>query len=84
MDIFKTLRQLHEEKRRLDAAIARLEAKLNERTAKSSKRRGRKSMSAEERLRVSKRMTRYWRNRRAQAANGTKNPTASNSEPASA
>jgi hypothetical protein len=71
MDIAKALRELYTEKKRLDAAISTLEARLrSERTAtgaKSSKgRRGRKGMSAQERLEVSKRMTLYWESRRAQ------------------
>jgi hypothetical protein len=71
MDIVKALRELYHEKKRLDAAIAVLEARLKafrkgsaEKPAKG--RRGRKSMSAEERLEVSKRMTLYWAARRAQ------------------
>jgi hypothetical protein len=71
MDIAKALRELYKEKKRLDATIASLEAGIRAaRTGsarKSSKgRRGRKSMSAAERLEVSKRMTLYWQNRRAQ------------------
>jgi hypothetical protein len=70
MDVLKALRELYAEKKRLDAAIASLEARL--RAAKSglavearARRRGRKSMSAAERLEVSKRMTLYWEARRA-------------------
>jgi hypothetical protein len=71
MDIVKALRELYKEKRRLDAGIASLEARLktshNGSSAKSTKRRrGRKSMSSAERLEVSKRMTLYWEARRAQ------------------
>jgi hypothetical protein len=67
MDITKTLRELYTEKKRLDATIARLEARRGPKPAKSSKgRRGRKSMSAAERLEVSKRMKRYWDARRTQ------------------
>ena len=62
MDVNKTLRELHEEKRKLDATIAALEAQLGMRRAG---RRGRKSMSPEERLEVSKRMSKYWESRRA-------------------
>lgn len=67
MDVNKALRELHEEKRRLDAAIAALEARAGELRG-PRKRRGRKSMSPEERLEVSRRMTRYWEARRAAAA----------------
>jgi hypothetical protein len=71
MDIIKALRELHAEKKRLDAVIASLEAQLGSprkgvAAPKSSGRRGRKSMSAAERLKVSKRMTLYWEARRAQ------------------
>jgi hypothetical protein len=71
MDIIKALRELHTEKKRLDSVIAALEAQIaakNKRGAakRVPRRRGRKSMSAAERLAVSKRMTLYWENRRAQ------------------
>jgi hypothetical protein len=71
MDIIKALRELHAEKKRLDAVIASLEAQLGSTrkagaAPKSPGRRGRKSMGAEERLKVSKRMTLYWEARRAQ------------------
>ena len=70
MDIAKALRELYSEKKRLDAAIAALEARLRVAhkgsAARAGKeRRGRKSMSAAERLEVSKRMTLYWEARRA-------------------
>ena len=71
MDIVKALRELHNEKKRLDAAIASLEARAKAaRTGAARKpargRRGRKSMGPAERLEVSKRMTQYWEARRAQ------------------
>jgi hypothetical protein len=71
MDIVKALRELHHEKKRLDSAIAALEARIraghNGSSAKPAKgRRGRKSMSAAERLEVSRRMKLYWDARRAQ------------------
>jgi hypothetical protein len=70
MDIVKALRELYREKKRLDTAIASLEARLKTARpatsgAKPRKgRRGRKSMGAAERLEVSKRMTLYWEARR--------------------
>ena len=72
MDIIKVLRELHAERKRIDAVIASLEAQTRSgRKASSSQktpgRRGRKSMSAAERLKVSERMTQYWEARRAQA-----------------
>jgi hypothetical protein len=70
MDIAKALRELYTEKKRLDAAIAVLEARLSaphsRSAAKTGARRGRKSMSAAERKEVSRRMTLYWEARRAQ------------------
>ena len=70
MDVAKALRELYGEKKRLDAVIARLEARLRAGQAgpaakPGARRRGRKSMSAAERLEVSKRMTLYWEARRA-------------------
>ena len=67
MDVNKALRELHEEKRRLDVTIAALEARLGSRS-RTQGRRGRKSMSAAERLEVSRRMSKYWEARRASAA----------------
>lgn len=67
MDIHKTLRELYQEKRRLDIAIAALEARLALGQPKPARRRrGRKSMSDEERKQVSIRMMQYWEQRRAQ------------------
>jgi hypothetical protein len=67
MDVNKALRELHEEKRRLDVTIAALEARLGNGTRRN-RRRGRKSMSAEERQEVSRRMSKYWEARRAATA----------------
>jgi hypothetical protein len=64
MDVEKALRELHEEKRRLDGAIAALEARLRN-GSHAHVRRGRKSMSPAERLEVSRRMSKYWEARRA-------------------
>jgi len=67
MDLNKALRDLYEEKKRLDRAIARVEARLittSEMPQQST--RGRKSMGPEEREKVSARMTAYWAARRAQ------------------
>lgn len=71
MDVIKALRELYSEKKRLDTAIAALEARLRAAQSESALkpgagRRGRKSMSAAERQEVSKRMTLYWEARRAQ------------------
>jgi hypothetical protein len=68
MDVNKALRELYVEKRRLDVAIATLEAKARGGSYRRAKaKRGRKSMSAEERAEVSKRMAKYWEERRAAA-----------------
>jgi hypothetical protein len=59
------LRELWDERRRLDRAIERLEAEQREAPRRKSTR-GRKSMSKEERANVSKRMKDYWAKRRAE------------------
>ena len=85
MDVNKTLQELYEERRRLDMAIASLEARQRV-LAKipSPGRRGRKTMSEEERRAVSLRMAKYWEARKAaktgaepkQAASGVDDPNA--------
>ena len=64
MDLTTTLSELRREKEKLVRAIAYLE-ELRPGATTAAPRRGRKSMSAEERLEVSKRMRRYWAARRA-------------------
>jgi len=77
MDVNKTLRELHKEKRQLDLTIAALESRLRSFGAPKSKR-GRKSMSPEERQEVSRRMTKYWQTRRASnESNGSGSETSS-------
>lgn len=76
MDLYKAIRELVEEKKRIDRIIASLEAMLKRGTTVapegatprvvSAKRRGRKSMSMEERKQVSDRMARYWAAKRAE------------------
>jgi hypothetical protein len=67
MDIYKAIHDLMLERKRLDAVIASLEARpLTNGNTKS--RRGRKSMSPEERAQVSRRMAAYWAARRAEPA----------------
>ncbi len=70
MDLDKTLRELYDEKKRIDRAILRLEARLAALSGLASSRRGRKSMSAEERQEVSRRMGAYWAARRARGQRG--------------
>ena len=67
MDFWEAVRQLHDEMRRLDKAIAILEALERGEVTKSEPRRGRKSMPAEERRQVAERMKRYWEERRRKA-----------------
>ena len=67
MDVQKTLRELYSEKKVLDSAIAGLEKRLRSASRNSApKRRGRKSMSPQERRAVSERMRRHWATRREQ------------------
>ncbi len=70
MDLYKTIRQLYEEKKRLDLVIAGLEelerATASGLVATPKKRRGRKHMDAKARKEVSERMKRYWAQRRAE------------------
>ncbi|MEX2261246.1 MAG: hypothetical protein WD696_04810 [Bryobacteraceae bacterium] len=69
MDLYKAIRALHEEKKRLEQVIASLEELQNAEVPADirPRRRGRKSMDAEARREVSERMKRYWANRRKQA-----------------
>lgn len=71
MDLFKAIQDLYAEKEKLERVIASLEEL--QRTAgalpvfaKAARRRGRKSMSPNEREEVSERMKRYWAERRTQ------------------
>ena len=67
MDIYKAIHDLIQEKKRLDAVIASLEARTSA-EARTRGRRGRKSMSPEERDAVSRRMSAYWAARRSKGA----------------
>jgi len=67
MDIYKAIHNLIQERKRLDAAIASLEARSRT-NGYAKSRRGRKSMSPEERAQVSRRMAAYWAGRRGQSA----------------
>jgi hypothetical protein len=76
VDLAKAIRELCEEKKRLDAVIASLElmlaaeSKLPPLRPRSGRKRGRKSMSREERLQVSERMKKYWASRRDENHDG--------------
>ena len=66
VDLNKTLQELYEERRRLDMAIAQLEARQRVLDKIGSPaRRGRKTMSEEQRRAVSIRMAKYWEARKA-------------------
>jgi len=68
MDLDRTIRDLLEERKRLDGLIARLERMKSVDAAKPApKRRGRKEMSEDQRREVSERMKRYWEQRRQAA-----------------
>jgi hypothetical protein len=68
MDLYQTIQDLYTEKERLERVISSLEALLGVGDPKSAppkrSRRGRKSMSSNEREQVSARMKRYWDRRR--------------------
>ena len=70
MNINKTIRELIEEKKRLDRVIGTLEEMQRngrvEVVLPPPKRRGRKSMDEQARQQVSERMKRYWETRRRQ------------------
>jgi hypothetical protein len=70
MDLRKTIEDLRREKQKLERVIASLEGLEGAVTATplQRKRRGRKSMGAEERLRVSTRMKLLWASMRPSTA----------------
>jgi len=73
MDVYKAIRELQQEKHRLDVLIASLESGMKGGRARGD-RRGRKSMSPAERKAVSERMAAYWAARRAARATGEQPP----------
>ncbi len=71
MDLYRTIRDLLDERKRLDALIARMEGvqrKQALREPQVKKRRGRKGMDEDQRKEVSERMRKYWAGRRVMAA----------------
>ena len=67
MDLVKAIQDLHIEKEKLERVIAALEELQRDDSSSvhlGGKRRGRKSMNAEERREVSQRMKKYWASRR--------------------
>jgi hypothetical protein len=79
MDLYKAIQELYAEKEKLERVIASLE-ELQRSSGplpdlpKSAKRRGRKSMSAEERQEVSERMRKYWESRRRGGEDSAEDP----------
>ena len=74
MDLRKTIQDLIAEKEKLERVIASLEelqraAAVNPLVPGRDKRRGRKSMGAQERQEVSERMKKYWAGRRKEPGN---------------
>lgn len=70
MDLYKAIQNLYAEKEKLEQVIASLEelqrsAGTMPALPHATKRRGRKSMSSQERKEVSDRMKKYWESRRA-------------------
>ena len=65
MDVLKALRELYAEKTRIDQLISICEIKIKEQDKRLTRsKRGRKSMSSDERKIVSERMRTYWAKRR--------------------
>ncbi len=76
MDLYKAIRDLYAEKERLERVIMSLEELQRSSAAApelppTGKRRGRKSMSADERQEVSERMKKYWAKRRKKESRGS-------------
>ena len=76
MDLQKTIQDLYSEKEKLERVIASLEelqraASANPLIPGRNKRRGRKSMGAQERREVSERMKKYWAGRRGKTPKNT-------------
>lgn len=70
MDLYGALRELYDEKKKLDFAITALESRLVTRHAPALKRRGRKSMNETERMEVSRRMRAYWESKKGLSGAG--------------
>jgi hypothetical protein len=64
MDLLKALRELNQERHRLDLLIANLDALKRGNKPTKPARRGRKTMPPEERKVVSERMRAYWAKRK--------------------
>lgn len=79
MDLYKAIRDLQREKRRLDRVIETLEGVIRNGSKAHArvKRRGRKGMSTEERKAVSERMRNYWATRRGGPSQSSSSESAS-------
>jgi hypothetical protein len=65
VDLYRTIRDLLEERKKLDVMIARLERLRDVQSERPlAKRRGRKTMTEDQRREVSERMKRYWEQKR--------------------
>ena len=85
MDVLKALRELYLERSRVDRLIAICESKIKEQDRRLSRsKRGRKSMSIEERKIVSERMRNYWAGRRGHKSDPAGDPQAAEPESMSA
>lgn len=86
MDLLKAIRELYDEKRRIEQVIAHLEALSVQRVGAPTevpvapRRRGRKGMTEDEREEVSRRMKEYWANRRKTRVKGSKGANSSATE----
>jgi hypothetical protein len=78
VDLYKAIRMLYDEKKRLDRLIESLEDLQTHgngsKAPAAPSRRGRRMMTAEERLQVSERMRKYWSARRKGARTGSPGP----------
>lgn len=88
MDLYRTIRILDDERRRLDKLIASLEllkaSEARPGAKKAPARRGRKGMSAGERKEISERMKKYWAARRTGSGPANGASTESSAEAAEA
>lgn len=78
MDLAGIIHGLHEEKKRLDKMIYRIEILHSQQVSETVQvtrqgKRGRKSMSVDERKVVAERMKKYWEGRRGEGGDGSSN-----------
>ena len=70
MDLSATIKALIAEREKIDRAIQMLEGLEGTKSSEGKSRRGRKSMSVEERQQVGERIRRYWASKRKDKAKG--------------